>query len=101
MENKLSFLAEQADFALYALALSNLGKYQDAIVLFEKVAKHYPSPEILNNLAYANFQLAINTIGKNNLRFLFRTSMENNQGIDRFSKDISFNSKHLAKEYLF
>ena len=101
IENKLDRMAKQADFAAFGLALSSLGRHEDAISIFEQVVKYYPSPEILNNLAFANIQLAISSIGMENLEFHFPATLEYRQGFDHFEKSITDNKYYQAREYLF
>ncbi len=59
LRSQLSAVVETIDYFTFGVNLYQLGRYSDAILLFDAFSEHFPGREVFNNLGLSHYQLAM------------------------------------------
>lgn len=59
LRSQLAAVVDAVDYFTFSVALYQLGRYSDAIVLFDAFSEHFPGREVFNNLGLCHYQLAM------------------------------------------
>ncbi|MDD5169148.1 MAG: M48 family metalloprotease [Syntrophales bacterium] len=59
-------IADALDLFAFGARLYELGRYEDALLLFETFNQRFPGREVLNNIGLCHFQMAQQTLGECN-----------------------------------
>lgn len=62
LKTQLAAVVDDLDFFHFGVRLAQLGRYGDAIVFLERFKDRFAGREVLSNLGYANYQLAVKAL---------------------------------------
>ena len=62
LQMQLAAVVDELDFFHFGVRLAELGRFGDAILLLERFNDHFAGREVLSNLGYAHYQLAVKAI---------------------------------------
>ncbi|MCP5005285.1 MAG: M48 family metalloprotease [Planctomycetes bacterium] len=76
LRSQLSTVVDIIDYFTFGVNLYQLGRYSDAILLFDAFSEHFPGREVFNNLGLSHYQLSMRFLSScdEKLAFKFKLS---------------------------
>jgi tetratricopeptide (TPR) repeat protein len=72
VQSHANAISGEIDFYQFGVRLIQIGRFQDGLLLLEQFRDRFPSREVLNNIGYAHFQLAVQRLGECDGRLVVR-----------------------------